>query len=117
MSDILDTALNFGEDALRGSIKRITVRSRLNDNWTVNMPFAKGPPPAPGTRSKSGAITPSAVLKFVQPAVYVEHPAGTLTWAPYGEPASADLYEWGIAGAALVGGLAAYGAWCFLFRK
>src|SRR3990167_2770111 len=112
VADVLTGAL---EEQLRGSIRKISIKSALTPDVVIDAPFVRRPgrgePAPPG-----GVSTKDKILAFAQPAVIVETPQGTLTMAPWGIPQKTYYQVGALAGAAVLG-LAAYGAWALLTKK
>lgn len=93
----------------RAAVRNVTVRSNVTPDVEVD-PFAPAPEPGPGGApgsqvSSAGGGIGGLLLGLLQPAVYLDTPAGTIPVEPWGKPDNTRAVLVGVAATAATAGL------------
>lgn len=90
-SDLASSVSKFVSSGAGGAVKRVTIRSNLSPDITLDPREAAGPtgsvpgaPPGTGFRRRGGFS--EALLAFAKPEIEVETPVGIVRVAPWGPP-------------------------------
>lgn len=104
------------ESALRSSVVDVRIRSNWLPEIVVDRPFAEKPPKPPGPPGAEGKAKFSPIrylgnLARPQITVRTTYSSQPIIYAPFGAPGSKPRHKELIAGGAVIGGLALYGAY------
>jgi hypothetical protein len=108
MGDLTDSIKSFVSSGAGGAVRRVTIRSNLSPDISLDPREAAGPggmvaagkdaPPVAGVRRRGGFS--EAIMAFAKPEIEVETPIGVVRVAPWGQPTTNLFWPVVIIGAA-----------------